>query len=265
MEYTVPQRTMRTIQSLDKGLRILELICAKRKIRLKEAATLVSMTSSNTALFLNSLIMAGLVEKKNGFYEITDKVGQLAPDTRARFRSLVSVAAEGPMMRLHGLLNENVLLAVREGMKTHYLLRFQSDHLVQIVQQDVVDYPIHVSAHGKVILAYEQEAEIDDYIRTCAWERYTEHTIVTPDDLRDELALIRERSYAVNNGEYEANVMALAAPISYDGIVSASLVVQFPTLRHSIRDVMSHHDVIVQTADEINASIARYRSQGEQQ
>lgn len=248
---------MRTIQSLDKGLQILELVCNRGRIRLKEAADLVEMTSSNAALFLNSLVQAGYVEKKDGYYSLTNKVNLIAPDTEERFRSVVRSAAETHMVELHGALNENVLLAVRAGMKTHYLLRFQSDHVVQIVQKDMVDYPIHVSAHGKVILAYESPGFIEDYIRNCKWHRYTPQTIDTPDRLRQELETIRRQEYAANNCEYEPNVMALAAPIRFEGAVRASLVVQFPTVRHSIGDVISRATVITETARAINREIAR--------
>ena len=58
------------------------------------------------------------------------------------------------------------------------------------------------------------------------FERFTDTTITDPDDLRRELASIRERGYALSNGERDVGVRGVAAPMfGPDGRVTAGISV----------------------------------------
>ena len=42
---------------------------------------------------------------------------------------------------------------------------------------------------------------------------YTDHTITTPEALQKELEDIRNRGYAIENGEYKVGLRSVAAPV----------------------------------------------------
>lgn len=72
--------------------------------------------------------------------------------------------------------------------------------------------PAHPTASGRLFLAHLLPNELDA-ILSQPLASYTEHTITSPDELRKELEIIRNRGYAIDNGGFEVGVCAVAAPI----------------------------------------------------
>ena len=75
--------------------------------------------------------------------------------------------------------------------------------------------PANAIAAGKVLLAYR--VPWSEVVLAAPLPAVTERTVVDPAALRRELQTIRERGYAVENGEYRPGVRALAAPVRGDG------------------------------------------------
>ncbi|UHQ96200.1 IclR family transcriptional regulator [Natrinema halophilum] len=92
--------------------------------------------------------------------------------------------------------------------------------------------PLHSLAAGKVILAHlpeERRAEIIDKNELPA---ITEETITDPSTLREELLIIRERWFALDQGERIEDVRTLAAPIFDEvGAIVASIAIAVPIHR----------------------------------
>ena len=77
--------------------------------------------------------------------------------------------------------------------------------------------PIHATAAGKAIFAFEDEAMIERALSQ-PLEKYQPATMTDPDAIRRELALVRERGYALSQSEFDAGVTALAVPVAVEGI-----------------------------------------------
>ena len=65
---------------------------------------------------------------------------------------------------------------------------------------------------GKAILAYQPEPVIQRII-DAVLSRFTENTIIEPGALRGELKRIRERGYAIDEGEHQPGLRCVGAPI----------------------------------------------------
>ncbi|WP_049985983.1 IclR family transcriptional regulator [Halobellus rufus] len=74
-------------------------------------------------------------------------------------------------------------------------------------------HPLHASAAGKLILAYRSRETVDEYVETRGLDRFTDRTIQSRADLRDELRSIRDRGLSFDRGEYSEDMRAVAAPI----------------------------------------------------
>jgi DNA-binding IclR family transcriptional regulator len=72
---------------------------------------------------------------------------------------------------------------------------------------------IYASAVGKVILAYLSRQERDRLLSHVTFERYTDTTFADRESLEAELVRVAERGWASDNGEHDAYVMCVAAPI----------------------------------------------------
>jgi DNA-binding IclR family transcriptional regulator len=89
--------------------------------------------------------------------------------------------------------------------------------------------PAHCSATGKVILAFRPGPPLAS---TAPLTRYTSATIDDPAALARELALVRQRGYAVNQEEWRRGVCAIAMPLRGEGgAVVASVSLTMPTDR----------------------------------
>jgi IclR family transcriptional regulator, acetate operon repressor len=87
--------------------------------------------------------------------------------------------------------------------------------------------PLHCSASGKVLLAYGAAA-----VPAEPFEARTERTITSQSELETELALVRDRGYAVIDEELEPGLVAVAAPVFAGGPVAiAAISVSAPASR----------------------------------
>jgi hypothetical protein len=83
-----------------------------------------------------------------------------------------------------------------------------------------------------VLLAYQPESVIASIMAQTGLSRYTETTITDLGHLQQELELIRQQGYAVDNGEQEEGVRCLAAPVyGLKGRVVAAVSVSGPSSR----------------------------------
>ncbi|GIJ26423.1 IclR family transcriptional regulator [Micromonospora qiuiae] len=114
----------------------------------------------------------------------------------------------------------------RQTGHTVHLAQLTGDEIVYI---DKVDSPafdavklpsrvgravsIYASAVGKVILAYLPREERDRLLSHVVFERYTDTTFADRDSLEAELVHVAEQGWAADNGEHDAYVMCVAAPI----------------------------------------------------
>ena len=118
--------------------------------------------------------------------------------------------------------------------------------------------PMYASASGKIFLAYFDDRELEDYFRKVKWIRYTSMT-KTPEEVRHELPSIREEGYSVNMGEYEEDVVSIAAPVfDYAGKVSYTISIVAPAFRVPNNLLLgSFRDAVVETAGELSRRMGR--------
>lgn len=100
-------------------------------------------------------------------------------------------------------------------------------------------FPLHASAAGKALLAHLGD-DIFNHVTASSLARCTERTLTDVERLRDDLAGVRERGYAFDNGELLEGAWGMAAPVSsHDGHVVATIGFTAPTVRLTpeIRDL----------------------------
>jgi IclR family acetate operon transcriptional repressor len=121
---------------------------------------------------------------------------------------------------------ETVNLAILTGHEVEQIAQIDCTYLVGSVNWVGQRVPLHCSAVGKVFLA--GGAELPGGRLT----RLTPHTITRREDLDRELALVRERGWAVTESELEPGLTAIAVPIhGGHGNVVAALSVSGPAMR----------------------------------
>jgi DNA-binding IclR family transcriptional regulator len=115
--------------------------------------------------------------------------------------------------------------------------------------------PVHCTSVGKAILAFQTPSVIDGAIAE-GLKRYTDATITDGRRLRAELRRIRERGYAVDEGEHQPGIRCIGAPIrEQSGRVVAGLSVSGPARGISKDQVPELARIVVHHADLISAKL----------
>ncbi|MFE9662468.1 MULTISPECIES: IclR family transcriptional regulator [unclassified Streptomyces] len=119
---------------------------------------------------------------------------------------------------LHLTVPELADLAARTGATADLALRDGVHALILVggsVRHDTgigLRRPLHSTALGKVLLAWPGD-DPDPVGALPGLAAFTERTIVDPDALRTELARVRERGHAVNDGESAHGIRTVAVPV----------------------------------------------------
>lgn len=159
-------------------------------------------------------------------------------------------------------VDENSYLTTRIGYEVIYMEKCEVEKEVGILSRFGRVLPMYASASGKIFLAYFDERELEDYFRKVKWIRYTDRT-KKPSEVVKELERIREEGYSVNIGEYEEDVVSIAAPVfDYAGKVNYTVSVVAPAFRVP-EDVLRNEfrKAVVSTANELSSRLGWVQSQ----
>jgi DNA-binding IclR family transcriptional regulator len=115
--------------------------------------------------------------------------------------------------------------------------------------------PVHCTSVGKAILAFQSAATIDRVI-SVGLIRFTDATITDPELLRVELDAVRERGYALDEGEHQPGVRCVAAPIrDQSGRVVAGISITGPFWRLPLSEVEGLAKVAIHYANAISLAV----------
>jgi DNA-binding IclR family transcriptional regulator len=131
------------------------------------------------------------------------------------------------MEDLYEATHENVQLAVRDGLELVFVERLAGRDAVRVLTRVGGRFALHATGVGLVLLAYAP-ADLQEQVLGGELERWTPKTITSPGELRRVLADVRQRGFAVSDGQVTMDSLSVAAPIRASGdrvIAALSLVV----------------------------------------
>ena len=164
------------------------------RLSLSEMARRAGLPVSTAHRLVSELVTWGALERVNNEYVIGQrlwKLGLLAPIRQ----NMAEVAAPYMQDGLFVLLLERI-----SGTRVGAPFRKVGDPL-----------PLHASAAGKVMLAFAGQHLMASAAKDMV--RLTEHTLLTPQDLRVEVDAVKKAGYALSNQEAGMDNYAVAVPV----------------------------------------------------
>ncbi len=163
------------------------------------------------------------------------------------FRRLAGISLQTPdwteigtplLRELVEISGETANLAVMEGDRAVYVAQVQPRRMVRMFTELGNRVYLHCTGCGKVLLAYQPDSVIASIIAETGLPGFTDTTITDPGQLKQELEMIRQQGYAIDNGEQEEGVRCIAAPV-YDprGKVITALSISGPGSRLDSRRI----------------------------
>lgn len=224
-----------------KAIWILEVMGRKGGyIGINEICEATGLSQGTVHRILTEMLQTGYVEKNEQYRKY--RVGMNAAILASYFMQSNNVVAfaRDEMLRLNQETSETVHLLALSGDSVIYLNKINTSHTIGLMSYIGKTNPIHCTSGGKCIMAYMGEDAIDAYLKTSRRERFSEHTLITEEELRDEFARIRQQGYALDRGEHHENVNCVSAPI-FDqlGKPVASISISAPSYRFPIEKAIS--------------------------
>jgi DNA-binding IclR family transcriptional regulator len=201
----------------------------KTHYKITELAAQLGLDRSTTYRLLLSLEKSGLVEKdeKTGEYSLGLTAFEIG-NTCLRQRDFIHVS-KPIMAELAAKVQETVHLAVLSGAEIVYVDKVDSPRTLGVISKIGQRGPLHSTALGKVLLAFQPEAELSSIIKQIKLKLFTANTISSKTKLLDELKKVRRQGYAFDFRESEPDVECIAAPIrNHWGDTVAALSISGP-------------------------------------
>ena len=183
---------------------------------------------------VGALIAEGLVveSQRGGTFELGPRLLTLA--SRSWERSDLRVAATDALQALRDATQETVHLAVRSGSEMVYIEKLESPHAVRMASRIGTRVTLYSSSVGKAWLASLDVTARDALLDSLTLARFTPNTITDRAALRAELDATRERGYAEDREENEAQIFCYGSAIpGSDGLPVACISVSIPLFRRS--------------------------------
>lgn len=200
------------VQSLDRAFAILEAMAdAGGAIGLSQLAAQAGLPLATIHRLVRTLVDLGYVRQEpSRQYSLGPRLMRLVDRSTQRLGSL----AKPHMQRVVDSLGESVNLAILDGDQVVYVAQSQpSQNFMRMFTEVGKRAEAHTTAVGKAMLATRPEGEIRELLARTGMRRYTERTITTPEDFLADLARIRERGYALDDGEQELGVRCVAVAV----------------------------------------------------
>jgi len=257
MELSDPTKQRKIIASVQRALDILDLFDSKHaELGNAEIARMLDLPVGTVAGLIYTLKGRGYLNQNpiNRKYRLGLK---LAERTRVLFDQLDLRRVALPYLeQLREWCGESVNLAIQEGLSVVYIERLFGRHSLGIRSELGKHAPVHSTALGKAILAFQSPEEIQRFISICKFEPETRYTIREASIYLSDLALTRQRGFAVDEEENEIGGRCVAAPIfDSTGQAVAAVSVSVPVQRLPADRVAEFGRMIQSTALQISKDL----------
>lgn len=237
-------------RSLTRVFALLDAIArASDGLTLSELSVALDAPKSSLLVLLRPLVAMDYLDRVAARYTLGSSAFRIASEilSARSFPRLV----RGYMQELAARTRETVFLAAldADARTVTYVECIESPQAVRYVVPAGTTRALYASAAGRVLLAFQDDAWREHYLRSERLDRLTSRTVTDRDALRRELQVIRSEGIAVALGEAVEGAAGIAAPLAAaDGTVRYALLVgapverfqrELPSLRQAMLDVIA--------------------------
>lgn len=250
------------VQSIDRAIDLMECIVRHPGgIRLSDLAREVELPVSTVHRLLITLDRRKFVQADSAtnMWVIGDRANSVG-NAYGHHENLI-IPARPVMKRLRDLTHETANLGYILDGETITLAQTESREIMRAISPPGGRVPILNSGMGKAIVAHWPSDAIDHLITTHGLRTMTKKSMLTREEVFDDIRRIRKRGYALDDEEFVIGMRCVAAPVwSKSGEPISSLSVSGLAARvthENIEDVAKH---VMAAAKELTDLIGGYPS-----
>jgi IclR family KDG regulon transcriptional repressor len=241
------------VKSVYRAVKILDVLSSEGEKSVTEISTTLSFPKSSVHEITSTLLATGILEKDSdrNKYSLGLKLFELGKQAQANLE--ISKVAIPSLRSLHEQFDETVHLTVLDRKEVLYIECFESTKQLRTYSVIGIRAPLHCTAVGKAILAYLDDEEVEEIIRSMGLPRFTQNTITDRVRLNAEVRKIRDSGFATDEMEHEEGVCCVGAPVrNHTGQVVASISVSGPSQRITPVRIEEIAPLVMERAAEIS-------------
>jgi DNA-binding IclR family transcriptional regulator len=151
---------------------------------------------------------------------------------------------------------ETVFLTILVNGESVCVKKIESLQRIRLTIEEGTRQPLHAGASSRILLAYQTEAFIKQWISANGLPCLTKNTICSEAELLKVLRLTRQRGYTVSDSEVNEGSIAVAAPVmGPEGKLAAGLSLAGPRDRLNDEVLPNLINLIIKIASDISRGL----------
>lgn len=252
-----PSKQATSPRSVTRLVQIFDDLCSRPTgASLATLSQSMGIPKSSLLNLLRGLIDSGHLAFVDGLYQLGPEAFGMAQAIMATRRFLGFAELARPVLRqLVETTQETAVLAVMSGDKKSavYVEKLESPTAIRFTATVGDSRPLLWSAVGRVLLAFQLDHWLNEYMRTVKMVQHTPETEMNRKRLRALLEEVRATHVAVTRNQGTMGVAGFAAPIfDSSGVIVAAIGLAAPTER-----AMAHSAELSAAAKDAGVEISR--------
>lgn len=200
------------MKSLHKSLDIIETIAEHGQASIREIAAETGFPPATIRRIASTLVERRYLKQDPIAKTYAISLQFLKLGYRAQEQIDVSAISLPHLRRLMIETEESANLAIQDGDEVVYLNHVKSEKsMLKIFTQLGARAPLYTTGVGKMFLSRWSKSELDSYLQRTDRKSFTPNTLVSRNEIIEELARISKMGCAVDNEEMEVGVRCVAA------------------------------------------------------
>ena len=245
---------------LSKVFSIMEKVVARQDkgLTYSEIVTALDLPKSSVHRILKDLTDLGYLnfnpETKKYFGSL--RLAALGAEVMSHFQLRDHVRPH--LLGMHRETDHTTNLGIIDGTMGVFVDKIESrDFGIKLFSEIGKTFPLHCTGLGKTLLAFSSDDIVSKLLET-PLKAMTDKTITDPEMFRRELAVIRDRGYALDNEEITRGIMCVAAPVfGFQDELICAISLTFPVYIKEDRGIEPEISAITKYAALISGSLGR--------
>lgn len=223
------------VQSLSRGLEILEVINRNGEMGISEVSEALKMDRSTVYRLISTLKAREYLKQNNANSRYYCSLKMFEMGCRVVTKLGMGRQVRYIMEELAVSVGESVNLGVLDGSDIVHIEKIESHETIKVDVGVGERMPSYSTSLGKAILAFLPQEQLSALLEKMIFEKITPNTVTDPKILLEKLAEVRRCGFAIDDEEFALGLKCLAAPVKdWSGSVVAAVSVAYPKYRYQV-------------------------------
>lgn len=248
------------INSVIKTFAVIEALVSDKEVELAALSKRLRMPKTTVHRILLTLGSLGYIKQNpnNTKYLASIKFFEIGRQVVGKMNFME--VAHPYMVQLSIDTGETTNLGILDGLDVICVAKMESRHQLKLDQPIGARHRSYCTAFGKALLAFLPKEERSRLLEKETFIRFTPNTLKSAAAVEEEMEIVREQEYAIDNEEGAKGVCCVGAPIFDDkGKAVAGISIAGPTLRITKKDLLAFSRLVKKAAASVSHALGAPR------